>query len=209
MNTTERRRRNRQRPCQAVAMHRARIARRQGRSRLVVLLIFLWAILSGSFPPRSPGRVEREGWPVTDYERGMGVDSLLRPRRSADSGKGRYRSRPTLSRLMADLRRPSARNDAALVLLARVTDHVTRAWAAEQIANGEINRLSIYVRPGRLEETSLAAWRDEADAALTEDASGAGPATPDRGSLLEVARLLEALAGTETVTNTGPRLPNS
>lgn len=207
MNTTERHRRDRRKGCHAVAMHRVRMARRQGRGRLVVFLIFLWAILSGPFPsPRPPSRAKDEEWPITDYERGLGGDLLLRPRPAA-SRTERYRSRPSFARLMADLRRPAARKDAALVLLARITDPVARAWVAERIAKGEINRLSIWTRPGRSEETIMAAWRGEADAALTEAASGAGAVTPDRGSLLEVARLLEALAGTETVTATGPKRP--
>lgn len=83
----------------------------------------------------------------------------------------------------------------------------TRAWAAERIAKGEINRLSIWIRPGRPEEVVCAAWRGEADAALADEQAAVASPSPDRGSLLDVARLLEALAGTETVTSSGPKPP--
>lgn len=214
-------RKERWRRCHALALQRARMARRQGRNRLVALLVFIWALLSAitssskdaGFPlkapsphPRTSGTPEANDWPVTDYERGLGGDVFLRPRRSV-SGTGRYRSRPTLAKLMADLRRPAAREDAAHALLTRISDPVTRTWAVERIAKNEINRLSIWVRPGRSETDTLAIWRDEADAALADEQAAAASPSPDRGSLLDVAKLLETLAGTETVTSTGPKRP--
>ena len=207
--------------CYALALQRARMARRQGRNRLVMLMLFLWALLSTmarsmvdtgypqtapSYRLRASGTSETEDWPVTDYERGLGGDIFLRPRPSA-SGTGRYRSRPSFSRLMADLRRPAPREDAAHALLSRISDSATRKWAAERIAKDQVNRLSIWVRPGRTETDILTAWRGEADAALDEAVSDAASLPPDRGSLLQAAKLLETLAGTETVTNTGPRRP--
>lgn len=222
MNSTEHHRRERRKGCHAIAAQRARMARRQGRNRLIVMLIFVWAILSGPFrsppasqpdrgpscPPPSSGHAEGGDWPVTDYERGMGGDLLLPPRSTAASGTGRYRSQPSLAKLMSDLRRPAAREDAALVLLARIVDPVIREWVAARIAKDEINRLSIWVQPGRTEATIMAAWRGEADAALDDAASDTASLSPDRGSLLNVARLLETLAGAETATATGPKPPS-
>ncbi len=223
MNTTERRRRNRRKPCHAVAMHRARMARRQGRNRLIVMLVFLWAVLSGpfrsspfaSFPthgsspvPRPSRRLESQDWPVTDYERGEG-NHLIKPRLARSRGTGRYRSRPSLSRLMADLRRPAARKDATLALLAHIADPETQAWAAERIVKGEINRLSIWVQAASTEETVMAAWGGEAEAALADAEIAAATPSSDRESLLQAAKLLELIAGTESGTSTGPRRPGN
>lgn len=213
------RRRERRKGCYAIARQRARLARREGRSRLVVLLIFVWAILTGPFPPcpvaplpgrnssllpRPSGSPKGEDWPITEYERGAGAH-IMRPRHAAASGTVRYRSRPSLQRLMTDLRRPAARKDATAALEARIADPATRAWVMERIAKAEINRLSIWVQPGRAEATIMAAWRGEADAALFEAEANIASPTPDRGSLLQVAKLLETLAGTETATATGPK----
>jgi hypothetical protein len=129
----------------------------------------------------------------------------MHPRHARVSGTERYRSRPSLSHLMGDLRRPAARKDAAAALEACIADPVIRAWVAERIAKDEINRLSIWVSVGRSEEAILAAWRGEADAALAEaEANLASPRT-DRDSLMQAAKLLETLAGTETVIPTVPK----
>jgi hypothetical protein len=205
-NTTKTRRRK---GCLRAARHRAKLSRRAGRGRTVALLVFLWAFLTGPFRWPSPlavssYRTDRspswsvnggENWPVTVYERGGGT-SLARPR--LPPAKGRYRTRPAMSRLMVDLRRPAARRDAAEALATRVQDPVTRAWIASLIASGEINRLSIWVRPGSTEETVISAWRRDAVAALEEAVPDNVAAYPDNGSLLAVAKLLEHLAGTET-----------
>lgn len=222
MTTTERgTQRGRRKSCHTIASQRARHARRQGRSRTIAMLVFVWAFLSGpfrlppvasqpargpSFPPSASGRGKDDDWPVTDYERGAG-GHLMRPRPIATSGTERYVSRPSLTKLMVDLRRPAARRDAAVALMARVPDTVTRAWAADRIAKGEIKHLSIWVQPGRMEAHILAAWRSEAEAALDKTASGSADLPPDRDNLLQVAKLLEALAGTETVTTDGPKRP--
>jgi hypothetical protein len=212
MISTERHRKARRKPCHAIAAQRARMARKQGRSRLIAILIFLWAILSGPFRPRlvsgPPSSHETDGadWPITDYERGLGGDTFLRPRRAA--GVGRYRSRPSLSRLMTDLRHPAARKDAAAALEARVADPVTLEWIRERIAQDDISRLAIWVRPGKTEGTVMAAWRGEADAALLDVAPDDAATSPDRSSLLQVAKLLESIAGTESPTLSGPKRPH-
>lgn len=206
--------RKRRKGCHAIARQRARHARKRGRSHAIVLLIFLWALLSGPFRtpsvavlpdrgaapvPLQPVGAKSDDWPVTEYERGGG-GYVMRSRPAAVSRTGRYRSWPSLSRLMADLHRPAARKDAAAALEARIVDPFVRAWVADRIANDEINRLSIWVQSGRAEETVFAAWRGEADAALAEAASDIISPTPDRNSLLQAARLLETLAGTETTS---------
>lgn len=218
MNTIEQHRRRK--GCHAIAAQRARMARRQGRNRLIVMLVFLWAILSGPFrslpvsqsdrgpssPLPSSGHAEGGDWPVTDYERGAGGHFM---RRRLPSGTGRYRSRPSLVKLMADLRRPAARRDAAAALEARIADPVIREWIAARIAKDEINRLSIWVQLGRPEANVIDAWRGEADAALDEATVDTTSPSPDRGSLLQAAKLLETLAGTETTAAVGPKMPDN
>lgn len=198
--------------CYAVAMRRARRARRRGLNPVLAWLLFVWAFLAAPFglgilPRRAPqsgnGQVSLDDWPVTDYERGHPGPF----RRRASSSASRYRVRPSLQQLMADLRRPAARADAAAALALRISDPAVRTWAAGRIDEGEINRLAIWVRPGRPEQFVLAVWKEEAEAALAEKAaSGKGTdIAPDRADMLRVARLLETLAGTETVTSDGPR----
>lgn len=212
--TTDRRTNKRRKGCYEVAMRRARRARRRGLNPVLIWLLFVWAFLSaplgpGVLPRRAPGpangQASQADWPVTDYERGH--PGPFR-RRSTPSGS-RYRVRPSLQRLMADLRRPAARVDAAAALALRISDTAVRTWAAERIDKEEINRLAIWVRPGQSEEAVLAAWQEETEAALAEKAaSGKGAdIAPDRADMLRVARLLETLAGTETATADGPRRP--
>lgn len=210
--TTDRRMKERRTDCYEVARRRARRARRTGLNPVLVCLLFVWAFLSAPFgrnvfpaPAVGPGgrKVPPEDWPVTDYERGHPGPFK---RRSAPNGS-RYRVRPSLQRLMVDLRRPAARADAAAALGLRIPDNAVRAWAAERIDEEEINRLAIWVRPGRSEEAVLAAWQEEADAALADVVPDTVSPSSDRGSLLGVAKLLETLAGAETDTSDGPRPP--
>lgn len=210
--TTETRKKDRRRGCYSVAVRRAWQARRRGLNPVIVVMAFIWAFVSAPFGEavlpapvtRSRGYEQRspEDWPVTDYERGHPGPFKHRP----SSGGARYRSRPSMQRLMADLRRPAARADAAAALAQRLADPSVRAWAAERIAEDEINRLSIWVRPGRSEEAILAAWQCEAEADLAEKAAVKDyDQNPEPAEMCRVARLLKALAGTETVTSDGPK----
>jgi len=212
--TTDRRKNDGRKGCYRVAMRRARRARRTGLNPVLVGLLFVLAFLSAPFERRvlpasvvrpESGKASPESWPVTDYERGHPGPFK---RRSPPNGS-RYRARPSMQRLMADLRRPAARADAAAALARRIPDPAARKWAAERIDKDEINRLAIWVRPGRSEEGILAAWQDEAEAALAEEtAAGEGTdVAPDRADMLRVARLLETLAGVETTTASGPGRP--
>lgn len=211
--TKETRKKDRRRGCYSAAVRRAQRARRTGVNPVLVWLLFLWALLSAPFGravlpapvprPRERCQASPEEWLISDYERGHPGPFKRRP----SSGGARYRSRPSMQRLMADLRRPAARADAAAALAQRIADPSVRAWAAERIAEDEINRLSIWVRPGRSEQAILAVWQEEAEAALAEEAvSGKGTdIAPDRADMLRVAKLLETLAGTETAGTEGPR----
>ena len=170
----------RKKNCHAIAKARARQARRKGSNPFLVFLVFVWAFLAsvlsaprlgfpspkGSIPSRlEADRTAPDERPINDYERGLSGPFKHRPR----PGMGRYRARPSMARLMADLRRPAARADAAAALAARITDPAVRAWVATKIADHEFNKLSIYVRPGRGDETILAAWRGEVDAEIEEN----------------------------------------
>lgn len=194
-NTTETRRR---RGCLRAARHRAKLSRRAGRGRTVAFLVFLWAFLTGPFgagaqsrqkPLPSSPMPESESWPVTDYERGLGghTDYLIRPRLRTE----RYRSRPSLARLIADLRRPGARDQAREVLLDRIKDQITRDWTVDQIETGEINRLSIHIRSGRSEETVFNAWQSEAE--TRRDEAAGMDEEGDSACLLRLATVLRDL----------------
>lgn len=174
------RRKRRNGKCWAAAKARARQARHRGMSPVLIWLLFVWWVLSG--PVRGlPVRVLRGSqpqpanrkfeerpcdWPVSDYERG--APGHLRPRRA---GGGRYSTRPSLMRLMKDLRRPAARTEAASVLLARIPEADVREWVKERLAEDEISRLSVRVRAGWPEEDIFAAWRADMqrDAELSDD----------------------------------------
>lgn len=113
-------------------------------------------------PPRGPN----------EYERG----EFFRPRPKPPGG--RYASRPSLRRLMRDLRRPAARQDALEALLAIVSDPETRSWIVERIDDDEVNRISIFVRPGMSEEAVFAAWA--AEARVPDEGDGGGVPTPPK-----------------------------
>lgn len=209
--------REERRGCVAVARHRAARARRKGAHPALVALLFVWWLMSGwNSPPRSsifpapPSPLEPvEGndhaeWPVTEYERGPAEPVRQRGR----AGAGRYRTRPPLVRLIRDLRRPVARQDATMALASRLADADLRAWVVERIVLGDIARLALHVRSGRDEGSVFEAWQRERDAELFQDARGGDVAlASDRETLLAVARLLEALAqgGEATSTRLTPK----
>lgn len=212
--TTDKRTKKARKGCYEVALRRARLARRVGSGASVVWLLFVWALLSAPFarkvlplhmPARMGGQTSQEDWPVTDYERGLSGPF----KRGSFPDDSRYRVRPSLKRLMGDLRRPAARADAAAALALRIPFPEVQTWAAKRIDKGEINRLAIWVRPGRPEDAVISAWQEEANAERHEDAVAArgGDVPAERADMLRVARLLDELAGTETVTSEGPERP--
>jgi hypothetical protein len=112
--------------------------------------------------------------PPNEYERGDDFKT-----RSASPKVERYRSRPTLQKLMKDLRRPAARSDARAALEKRIPDPITRNWALAHIDGDELNRLSIYIRPGISEADTMSAWYSEAHPIPDVDDSGGSPPPPE------------------------------
>ncbi|MFS2325031.1 hypothetical protein U2P60_06380 [Brucella sp. H1_1004] len=159
----------RQKSCYEIALARARQARRQKKLPILVGWVFIATLLSirsSIFSPEklSPDIVGHE-WPISDYERGFSTSP--KPHRE------RYSERPSMNRLMRDLRRPAARDDATQFLLAHIDDVALRGWIIEQIREDHVNRLAIHVQPGVRDATVLAAWRAELDADnITNDEGG-------------------------------------
>ncbi|MBA8820901.1 hypothetical protein BRY73_22480 [Ochrobactrum sp. P6BS-III] len=154
-----------QKSCAEIALVRARQARRQNRHPVVVGWVFIAALLSIRTPvmlPATPYPSEAENdWPISDYERGYSTSP--KPRRE------RYNTQPSMKRLMRDLRRPAAREDAMQFLLARIDNVGLRGWVIKQIREDQINRLSIHVHPGLPDTAIIASWQAELNAENTTD----------------------------------------
>lgn len=153
----------RQKSCAEIALTRARQARRQKKHPILIGWAFIAALLSIRAPvmrPATPCRSEVDNdWPISDYERGFST-TPKQPRE-------RYSERPSTKRLMRDLRRPAAREDAMQFLLARIDDVALRGWIIEQISEDRINRLAIHVHPGLPDSEVIASWRAELNAENT------------------------------------------
>lgn len=134
--------------------------------------------------PRRPRSVSGEDWPVTDYERGYSGPQGGRTGHRLD----RYSARPPMRRLMRDLRRPAARIDAERALLARLADADLREWVTERIRKDQVNRLSIFVRPGIADEAVIAAWRAELDGEQSAKEEAAEEARVQANVLAELAK---------------------
>lgn len=150
----------RQKSCGEIALTRARQARRQKKHPIQVGWTFIAALLSIRTPvmrPVTPYRsdVDNER-PISDYERGIST-TPKQPRE-------RYSEQPSMKRLMRDLRRPAAREDAMQVLLARIDDIGLRGWIIEQIHEDRINRLAMHVHPSFPDIIIIASWQAELDA---------------------------------------------
>ncbi len=197
INTTKTRRRK---GCLRAARHRARMASRAGRSRTVALLVFLWAFLTGPYGataasgmrPILPSSALPAGETrlVNDYERGLGGDHCVSHRRS--QGLGRYRGVPSIARLLRDLRRTAACEDATKILLSRIPDPVTRQWVRERILASEVNRLAVWVRPGTDDREVFKAWRSEADSDHLDQLNDDGQ-PPDQDVLLKLVGMVRSL----------------
>lgn len=152
----------RQKSCAEIALTRTRQARRQKKHPVVVCWVFITALLSIRTPvmPATPYPSEADNdWPISDYERGYSTSP--KPHRE------RYNTQPSMKRLMRDLRRPAARDDATQFLLAGIDDVGLRGWIIEQIRQDQINRLAIHVHPGCQDAAIIAAWQAELDAENT------------------------------------------
>ncbi|WP_433848820.1 hypothetical protein [Brucella pseudogrignonensis] len=149
----------RQKSCIEIALARARQARRQKKHPIQVGWVFIAALLSlrtSVMPPATPYRAAADNdWPISDYERGYSTSR--KPRRE------RYSVQPSIIRLLRDLRRPAAREDAMQFLLARIDDIALRGWIIEQIREDQINRLAIHVHPGLHDAAIIASWQAKFD----------------------------------------------
>ncbi|SBW14880.1 putative membrane protein [Brucella sp. 10RB9215] len=181
-------RKQRKKHCGEIAMARARQARRQKKNPMLIGWIFITALLSLRTPamlPVTPHRTNADtDWPISDYERGY--STLPKPCRE------RYSEQPTLKRLMRDLRRPAACDDATQFLLARIDDVDLRGWIIEQIREDRINRLAIHVRPGLNDAAVLKSWQAELDAENT----AIDKAVNDTATQAELMRIVTELTAT-------------
>lgn len=149
-----------QKSCAKIALTRARQARRQKKNPILVGWIFIASLLSiRSTPVMQPAMPCRSAadndWPISDYERGYSTSP--KPHRE------RYNTQPTMNRLMRDLRRPAAREDATQFLLARIDNIALRGWVIEQIREDRINRLAIHVHPDLPDTATISLWQVELD----------------------------------------------
>lgn len=177
--------RRRGRSCWEAARSRARQARRKGMSPFLVALAFVLAFLSLSSSRRHLG--SGDDWPITDYERG--VSRPLKRQRDG-AGSDRYIARPTMRRLMRDLRRPAARAHAEQALLARLPDDDLREWVSYQIGKDRISRLSVYAREGLRDGAVVDAWRAELDAERAAKAEAADEAREQAHAIRAVSMLI-------------------
>lgn len=156
-------RKRRQKSCWKIALARARQARRQKKHPVLIGWVFIAALLSLRtfvMQPSTPQQSDTNNdWPISDYERGYTTSP--KPRRE------RYSAQPSMKRLMRDLHRSAARDDATQFLLARIDDVALRGWIIEQIREDRINRLAIHVHPSLHDVTIIALWQAELDAEKT------------------------------------------
>lgn len=168
----ERKSEPKRRSCWKAARIQAQRRRRPQTGHILFLALVIRELLSPPIPrpmffaaPADPEPLR----PPNEYERGESFTPRNRP-----SG-GRYTSRPSLTRLMHDLRRPAACGDARRILEGMIDDVITRRWVAERLDDGEVNRLAIYVRPGLSEEAIFSAWSAEARVPVDDDDGGPPP----------------------------------
>ncbi len=188
MTTRKRKRRGCWRARLARARQARAAARRANTGRLLAWLLFLLALLStpvADFRPApartmdrrklvaAPPLVSDDGGasrPPSPYE--LGAPPSLRPRWSPHAG--RYGgSRPTLARLLRDLRRPAAGQEAADVLMARIPtgDAELRDWVQEQLDDGSLTALIMWAQPGIAETDVFACWKEAARRQAEEEAA--------------------------------------
>lgn len=141
-----------QKSCWEIALVRARQARHQKKNPILIGWIFIAALLSLRMPVMQQSDADND-WPISDYERGYTTSP--KPRRE------RYSEQPSMKRLMRDLRRPAAREDATQLLLARIDDVALRGWIIEQIREDRINRLAVHIRTGLHDNLIISSWEAE------------------------------------------------
>lgn len=182
--------RKRKRSCWAIA--KAQVRRPgQGRAVLQWLPLVLFGVLMAGATGR-PNAIVRRVLPVpaddprTEYEGG-------RPVRNGRHQE-RYKVRPTMHRLVRDLRRPVARKEARDILLGRIVDMDLRDWVVQRIDLDEINRLAIYARPGASDAAVLDAWCMELD----RDRQAVALQAEEDGIQARLKRSMQAMVGRDS-----------
>lgn len=181
----------RERTCADIAAARGRHVRERARAAGVSPLkgeILLGVTAVASFmtnivmlPFRRRSIPSRDPAPEHPTPRELGVPDPLRPR-LVGTLHGRYGARPSMERLMRDLRRPVARDAALAALLARLgSDAATRAWLQAQVDADDLRRVVVYVRPEMSETEIIEAWRSAA-AAEAASRERHAPVAPERDS---------------------------
>lgn len=163
------------RSCREVAATRARHARERTRTstaplsplRGEVAFVVVWVSALLSNLVMAPFRARPApglGPTYLPTPQELGVPGPLRPR--PPYGRilhSRYRSIPSMSRLMRDLKRPAAHAAARAALMARIGgDDVTLGWAAGLVDAGAEWRLALHARSGASDADVVSAWRAEA-----------------------------------------------
>lgn len=90
--------------------------------------------------------------PRNEYERGQPSTSTTR---------GRYKGRPSMHRLLIDVGRRSARDEALAILMSRLPDTDLKAWVMAQLDGGDMIRLRSHARPGTTDSMVIDGWRSE------------------------------------------------
>jgi hypothetical protein len=108
--------------------------------------------------------------PASLYE--LGAPGMLRPRRRPELGRYGGR-RPALARLLKDLSRPAARQEAADMLMARMPagDNELRDWVQEQLDEDNVSALAQWARLGSTESDVFADWKETARRQSEEEAA--------------------------------------
>jgi hypothetical protein len=149
----------RQKSCGEIALTRARRARRRKMNPIRIGWVFIAALLSIRSSISSPAMPHLDDaghdWPISDYERGFSTSPTPRCER--------YSEQPTMKRLLRDVQRPAAQNDALQLLLARIDNITLRGWVLEQIHEDRVSRLLIHARPHLPDTAVIALWQAELD----------------------------------------------
>lgn len=144
------------RNCWTIAKARARRPNDSSAFLQWLPLVLLGVVLAGATGRPNPviRRVlpDVPDQPRNEYEGG-------RPTR--EGTRGRYRSRPSMHRLLKDVGRRSARDEAVGILLSRLPDADLSAWVAQQIDADDLIRLRLHARPGMSDTMVIGGWRGE------------------------------------------------
>lgn len=165
---------------------------------LIILILVGRAPLIPSWWPQRSAALDlpvRDDWSAEqeERERGEGGRSIMPPRFRPPRLHGRYRASPSYRRLVADLRRPAARNEALEVLGRRLAlPAAAQGWLDEISDNHDWPVLAACAPPGRVDADaeiallrSALSWlkaRQEDDASSTEElrhADGDSELSPD------------------------------